>query len=62
MKWKCRQRQSDPDRGQAMDLSPESNGKLLKDSIKFKAGGWVGRCDMIKSYLKLTGLSEYGAD
>lgn len=49
-----------------MDLSPKSNGKLVKGSIKFKAGGWVDGwvdgCDTIKPYLKLTGLSEYGAD
>lgn len=45
-----------------MDLSPKSNRKLLKGSIKVKASGWVGGCDMIKSYLKLIGLSEDGAN
>lgn len=45
-----------------MDLSPKSSGKLLKGSNKFKAGGGIAGCDTIKSYLKLTGLSEYGTD
>ena len=29
-------REGGPDRGQTMDLSPQSNGKLMKGSLKFE--------------------------
>lgn len=31
-----------PRQGSGNDLSPNSGGKLLKGSIKFKFKGWVG--------------------
>lgn len=58
-----RQRACGPNRGHAMDLSPQRDAKLLKGIYPVPlVGRWVDGCDMIQGCSKITLLSECGAD